>query len=126
VTARLQTLPRVGLATLALVAITGCAPRATVATAGRVIRIGLLEYRISPHAVTTKQGTHTFVVHNYGILAHNLVITHGTHDIAVSAPVYPGATTDLTVNLPPGRYTLKSDINSQVVAMNGPLFVVPR
>jgi hypothetical protein len=121
----LETLSRVGLATLALMAIAGCAPHASVATSQRLIHIGLLEYRISPHSVTTTAGTHTFVVHNYGILAHNLVITHGPHDVAASAPVYPGGSTDLTVDLPPGRYTLKSDINSQVIAMNGPLFVEP-
>jgi len=40
--------------------------------------------------------------------------------------VYPGSTAYLTIDLPAGRYTLKSDINNQVIAMNVPLFVLPR
>jgi len=113
-----------GVAVAAMVA--GCGSGAPLATAQRSIQIAVLEYRIDPTSVTTSAGIHTFVVHNYGILAHNLVITHGTAPFAHSQPVYPGSTAYLTIDLPAGRYTLKSDINNQVIAMNVPLFVLPR
>ena len=116
-----------GLAGVAVAAtVAGCGSGAPVATAQRSIQIAVLEYRINPTSVTTSAGIHTFVVHNYGILAHNLVIAHGTERFAHTQPVYPGGTADLTVDLPAGRYTLKSDINAQVVAMNVPLFVLPQ
>ena len=47
------------------------------------------------------------------------------YDVAHTQPIYPGSSADLTVDLPAGRYTLKSDINDQVIAMNVPLFVLP-
>jgi hypothetical protein len=122
----LKTLRTMGLAGVAVAAtVAGCGSGAPVATAQHSIQIAVLEYRIDPTSVTTSAGVHTFVVHNYGILAHNFAITHGTEPFAHTDPIYPGSSADLTVDLPAGRYTLKSDINNQVIAMHVPLFVLP-
>jgi plastocyanin len=110
------------LATLGL-ALAGCGHTATVGR-DRTLRLALTEYRVVPQKVQVSAGELTIFVHNEGKLTHNLAITDGKNQVLVTPPIWPGATTKLTVALAPGGYTIGSTLFSdQALGQYGSLTV---
>jgi hypothetical protein len=104
--------PRSSLsAALLALAVAGCGHVAHVGSGGS-LQIALNEYRVTPQAVQTSAGTLTLVVHNYGRLTHDLVITRDGRQAAATEPLAPGQTTDLVTSLTPGQYLMSSTILS--------------
>jgi Cupredoxin-like domain len=99
------------VAALLALAVGGCGHVAHVGADGSV-QIALNEYRVTPQDVHAGSGTLTFVVHNYGRLTHDLVITRDGRQAAASEPLAPGQTTDLVATLTPGQYLMSSTILS--------------
>src|SRR5690348_17114204 len=54
--------------------LSGCGHTTTVG-AGRTVAVALTEYRVRPQSVQAAAGELTIVVHNYGRLTHNLVVS---------------------------------------------------
>jgi hypothetical protein len=99
------------VAALASLTLAACGSATTVSKDG-TLRIALSEYRVVPQDVHTTAGVLTLVVHNYGRLTHDLVISlNGQSEIA-SKPIAPGQTQVLTAALIPGRYLMASSILS--------------
>jgi plastocyanin len=86
--------------------------KAAEATAGspakRTIQVSEREFRIQlPPLKELSEGTYTFVVHNVGTIAHNLVVQGPNAAGPQTTPlIQPGQTAKLTVSLAVGRYTL--------------------
>jgi hypothetical protein len=78
----------------------------------RTFEVGLTEYRVIPQDVRARAGVLTIIVHNYGRLTHNLVVSFRGHEIDATTPIAPGDTTDLAVTLSPGKYLLASTVLS--------------
>lgn len=110
-------------AAAAAVAVASCGASATIPKDG-TLRIGLEEYRLVPGAVHTTAGILTLVVHNYGRLTHDLVISlDGRREIATK-PLAPGQTTVLDAALIPGTYTMSSSIlDDEALGVYGTLSV---
>jgi hypothetical protein len=105
--------PPLSLLTAALVSLclAACGSSTTVGKDG-TLRIALSEYRVIPQDVHTTAGVLTLVVHNYGRLTHDLVISlDGQAEIA-SQPIPPGQTQVLSAALIPGKYLMASSILS--------------
>ena len=89
----------------------GCGATTTVGSDG-TLRLALGEYRVTPQAVQAAPGTLTIVVHNYGRLSHDLVITLDGVAEAATKPIAPGQRTELEATLPAGRYLMASSLLS--------------
>jgi uncharacterized cupredoxin-like copper-binding protein len=89
----------------------GCGHTQVAATDG-ILQVSLSEYRVTPQSVQAKPGPLILVVHNYGRLTHDLVISLNGHPEASTRPIAPGQTTQLVVTLPAGRYLMASTILS--------------
>lgn len=102
-----------GLAAVAasLLLIAGCGHAQTVGSA-RTLRMGLTEYRLTPNDVRVSAGVLTIVVHNYGVLTHDLVVSSSGQMVASTKPIWPGHTADLSLSLAPGKYTMASTIQA--------------
>ena len=98
------------LAAAALLA--GACGHTTAAGSSRTVRVELTEYRLHPQSIRADSGLLTFVVHNRGVLAHNMVVTHDGTTIDSTPSILPGQTVDLSVNLAPGKYSMASTIQS--------------
>ncbi|MGI8714485.1 MAG: hypothetical protein ACR2NR_15180 [Solirubrobacteraceae bacterium] len=110
-------------AALVASALAGCGHVATVGSAG-TLQVGLNEYRVAPQEVRAHAGTLTIVVHNYGRLTHDLVISQDGHTEAATQPLAPGQTADLVATLIPGQYLMASTILSdQALGAYGTLHV---
>jgi uncharacterized cupredoxin-like copper-binding protein len=105
---------------------------ATVRVAGHVVAVTLNEYSIKPQNISVPAGSFTLVVHNSGILTHNLTLEHEHLDskgepviIASSRTLLPGATVRTPVEaLNAGRYRMTSTIANQAdLGMTGTLSV---
>jgi plastocyanin len=94
-----------------LTLISGCG-RTAVVGSSRTLQVALTEYRLKPQSVRASAGLLTIVVHNYGVLTHNLVISSSGQPTAATAPIWPGDSTELTVALAPGTYQMASTILS--------------
>jgi hypothetical protein len=89
------------------------------------MQVGITEYRIVPDSAKVQEGTLTIVVHNYGILTHNLEIIQGSRTEGTTIPIWPGGSAELTVALLPGRYQMLSTLLSdQALGIYGTLTVV--
>jgi hypothetical protein len=97
------------VASLALLC--GCGHTQAVGSDG-ILHISLSEYRITPQKVRARPGLLILVVHNYGRLSHNLVISLSGHPEASIKPIAPGQTADLAVTLGAGEYLMASTILS--------------
>ena len=98
-------------AALVTLGVAACGSATTVPKDG-TLRIALGEYRVIPQEVHTRAGVVTIVVHNYGRLTHDLVISlNGDAEIS-SDPLAPGQTAVLSAALIPGTYTMASSILS--------------
>ncbi|MGH2873135.1 MAG: hypothetical protein ACRDL5_11825 [Solirubrobacteraceae bacterium] len=104
---------RVGLATAGLAAVTaaGCAHVTTVPRDG-TLRVALTEYRVIPQDVHTTAGVLTLVVHNYGRLTHDLVISLAGQAEVSSGSIAPGQTAVFDAGLLAGDYVIASSIDS--------------
>jgi len=94
---------------LLLTALGGCGHTTTVG-AGRTIAVGLSEYRVMPQSVRAPSGELTILVHNYGRLTHNLVVSSSGKSIGSSPPIAPGASATVALDLAPGKYVMASTI----------------
>jgi plastocyanin len=99
------------LATLALALVGAGCDHTTVARDGQV-QMSITEYRLVPQSIRTPAGALTIYVHNYGRLAHNLVVMRGTATWGSTEPIRPGQSAELTVGLHPGKYLMSSTILS--------------
>jgi uncharacterized cupredoxin-like copper-binding protein len=104
----------------------------TVAVQGHVVEVTLKEYSIKPQRISVPPGPFQIVVHNSGILTHNLTLEHEHLDsnnepvvIASSRTLLPGATVHTSVKaLSAGRYRIISTISNQAdLGMTGTLTV---
>jgi len=101
----------------------GCGATTTVVKDG-TLQIALSEYRVTPQHVQTSAGVLTLVVHNYGRLTHDLVISLDGQAEITSPPIAPGQTADLEAGLGPGKYLMASSIlNDQALGAYGTLDV---
>jgi uncharacterized cupredoxin-like copper-binding protein len=105
---------------------------ATVRVDGHLVRVTLSEYSIKPERISVPAGALEIVVHNGGILTHNLTLEHEHLDsngepvvIASSGTLLPGMTVHTSVPaLSAGRYKLSSTISNQAdLGMTGTLSV---
>jgi hypothetical protein len=97
------------LVALCAVALAGCAHTEALGRA-RVAQVVLSEYGLSPPALRMGTGPITFVIHDFGRLAHNLAVRRGSRTLAQTPPIRPGMTVTLSVYLRPGTYTLASTL----------------
>jgi iron uptake system EfeUOB component EfeO/EfeM len=94
------------------------------AGAEETLQVGITEYRIVPDNLTVPEGAVTIIVHNYGILTHNLSVTNGSQTEGTTEPIWPGTSTELTVALLPGKYQMASTLLSdQSLGIYGTLTV---
>jgi hypothetical protein len=101
----------------------GCGHTQTVG-AGRTLQLGLTEYHLNPQSARASAGLLTIVVHNYGRLTHNLVISLDGRAQGSTQPIPPGQSAELVVDLFKGRYTIASTIMSdQALGASGTLTV---
>jgi hypothetical protein len=123
-TRRAKRLLLTGTASVALAsAIAACGHTVTVG-AGRTLRLALSEYRVVPQSVQAKSGQLTLLVENDGRLTHNLALSSNGTIIAQTAPIAPGATSQLTATLTPGNYLITSTLFSdQALGVYGTLAV---
>jgi plastocyanin len=91
----------------------------------RDLDVALSEYRVTPDTVRAYAGTLTITVRNVGTRTHNLAISVGNFNEAVSPDLMPGASTTMTVELTPGKYMMRSTItDDQALGLWGSLDVV--
>jgi hypothetical protein len=102
----------------------GCG-RAPALASGRVLRISLSEYRLSPRNTRAGAGPLTILVHNYGRFPHNLALSAGGHPLGSTKAIWPGESADLTLVLPRGKYLMASTVFSdQALGVFGTLSVL--
>jgi hypothetical protein len=91
----------------------------------RIVRMALTEYRLNPQSVHLSEGgTLAIIVHNYGRLTHNLVLSANGQSVAGTRPIPPGQTYELDLDLAPGKYEMASTIRSdQALGAYGTLTV---
>jgi hypothetical protein len=124
-----MTATRVMRTTLRLLAVSlclvlsGCGATRIVG-AERTVQVALSEYRVTPQRISVPAGPVTFLVHNFGRLAHNLAISSGGRIEAETAPIRPGASAVLTVDLSAGGYIIASNLfDDQTLGAYGTLIV---
>src|SRR5438445_9510766 len=81
----------------------GCSHTRNVG-ADRTLHMALTEYRLNPQSAHASPGTIAILVHNYGRLTHNLVVSENGQTIGSTKPVAPGASAELDLNLRVGSY----------------------
>jgi Cupredoxin-like domain len=89
----------------------GCGHTRSVGT-NRTLSVALGEYRLNPENVRVSQGTLMILVHNYGRLTHNLVISANGQTVGATKPIPPGQSAELDVSLAAGAYSMASTIQS--------------
>jgi plastocyanin len=110
-------------AALAATLLAGCARTQAVGTS-RTVQVGVTEYLLRPDAVQVGPGPLTIIVHNYGRLTHDLVITQNGQKQASTGTIWPGQTSELAVDLPKGTYTIASTvISDQALGAYGTLTI---
>ena len=115
---------RAALALALAWALAGCGDAIQVG-GSRDLHVALSEYRITPGSVRAYAGTLTITVRNLGTRTHNLAVSLGSLNEAVSPDLMPGARTTMTVDLAPGSYVLRSTITGdQALGLWGSLDVV--
>ncbi|HUO73819.1 MAG TPA: hypothetical protein VMU39_23810 [Solirubrobacteraceae bacterium] len=101
----------------------GCGQTRTVG-ADRTLRVALSEYRLNPESARTTPGVVAILVHNYGRLTHNLVVSENGQTIGSTKPMAPGQSAELDLNLAAGSYLMTSTILSdQALGTYGTLTV---
>ncbi len=101
----------------------GCSHTRAV-SADRTLRVALTEYRLNPQSAHVSSGVVTILVHNYGRLTHNLVVSENGQTIGSTKPVAPGQSAEIDLNLANGSYLMTSTILSdQALGAYGTLTV---
>ena len=101
----------------------GCSHTRAVG-ADRTLRVALTEYRLNPQSARVSSGVITILVHNYGRLTHNLVVSENGQTIGSTKPVAPGQSAEIDLNLANGSYLMTSTILSdQALGAYGTLTV---
>lgn len=101
----------------------GCSHTDVIATQ-RTVYVALSEYRITPQSVSISAGALTILVHNYGRVTHNLVISIDSQPEASTRPIAPGQSAELALSLPPGNYQMVSTIlDDQALGAYGTLHI---
>jgi Cupredoxin-like domain len=104
-------------------AIGGCAQAQGVA-GDRSLRIAITEYRLRPDNIRVHSGYLDISVRNYGRLTHNLVISSNGVSAGSTKPIWPGQHAEMTVSLPPGKYSIASTmLSDQALGTYGTLTV---
>ncbi len=115
--------PLLALFVAAIALLSGCGSTHTIGAA-RTLDLSVSEYRLTPSSARVSQGVVTLVVHNYGILTHNLQVSSGSQVTAATKPIWPGQTAVLALNLAPGKYEMTSSLLSdQALGVYGTLTV---
>jgi len=103
----------------------GCGHTAVVGRT-RTLQLALTEYRLLPQSISAQPGLLTILVHNYGRLTHNLVISIHGQTVDSTKPLAPGRSAELAMNLAPGSYLMASTLLSdQALGLYGTLTVAP-
>ncbi len=105
-----QPLPALASVLIAALA-SGCGPTEPVGS-NRTLEVALTEYRVNPKVATVTPGPLTIVVHNYGRLAHNLVVAQSGHSAGSTKAIQPGQSGLIVLSLTKGSYTMASTILS--------------
>jgi len=103
--------PLLAAVTASLAAASGCGHTQRL-PGSRTLYVGLTEYRLLPESALLTAGPLTVFAHNYGWLAHNLVISRSGQPAAATRAILPGQTTELTLTVTPGTYLMASTILS--------------
>ena len=104
-------------------ALAGCAHTQDVGR-NRTLQVAVTEYLLRPNNVHASAGPLTIIVHNYGRLTHDLVITRDGQRQASTGTIWPGQTSSLAVWLPKGTYTIGSSVvTDQPVGVYGTLTI---
>jgi plastocyanin len=102
----------------------GCARTQHVGS-DRTLRLAVTEYRFNPQKASVTAGPLTIVVHNFGRLTHNLVLSRTGQPEISTKPIPPGESAEVSLTLTPGTYQMFSTILSdQAVGETGTLTVV--
>jgi hypothetical protein len=89
----------------------GCGHTQAV-SGNRTLRMALGEYRLNPESARVSQGTLTILIHNYGRLTHNLVVSANGQVVDGTKPIPPGQSAELDLSLAAGHYSMASTIQS--------------
>jgi hypothetical protein len=108
---RLTAARHVAAALICLLALSACS-HVHLVGADRTLRVALTEYRLRPQDVRVSSGPLTIFVHNYGRLTHNLALSIDGSSAGSTGPLLPGQSTELALDLAPGRYLMASTILS--------------
>jgi hypothetical protein len=121
---RMPTPARAVLALTLAWLLAGCAH--TIRVGGsRILHLAVTEYRVTPDSIRAYAGTLTITVRNLGVRTHDLAISLGSQNVALTPDLAPGETTMMTVDLTPGTYMLRSTITGdQALGLWGTLDVV--
>jgi Cupredoxin-like domain len=115
--------PLIALILLTIALLSGCGSTHRVG-ANRTLDLAVSEYRLTPSSAQVSAGVLTLVVHNYGILTHDLQVSSGSQVTAATKPIWPGQTAVLALNLAPGKYEITSSLLSdQALGVYGTLTV---
>jgi Cupredoxin-like domain len=108
----------------AVAALAGCADHSHTQETGGAVALTLKEFRIVPQNVSAHPGAITLVVHNAGILAHDLRVKQGRHVFGGTTTIAPGATQRRTMHLKPGHYRIFSSLRrDELLGQYGQLVV---
>jgi hypothetical protein len=78
----------------------------------RTVEIQLSEYRLQPQNIRVSRGLLTIIVHNHGLLDHNLSLFQNGQTVDSINPIGPGETSQMTLILSPGTYSMASTVLS--------------
>jgi iron uptake system EfeUOB component EfeO/EfeM len=95
----------------AAVLVTACSHTEVVGS-DRTVQIQLSEYRLQPQSIRVSQGLLTIIVHNHGLLDHNLALFQNGQTVDSINPLSPGETSQMTLILSPGTYSMASTVLS--------------
>jgi sulfur carrier protein ThiS len=103
--------------------LSGCSHTRAVGS-DRTLRMAVTEYHLNPQSARVSSGTVAILVHNYGRLTHNLVVSVNGQAVDATKPIPPGQATELDLTLAPGTYLVASTIFSdQALGAYGTLTV---
>jgi iron uptake system EfeUOB component EfeO/EfeM len=93
----------------AVVLVTACSHTEVVGS-NRTVQIQLSEYRLQPQSIKVSRGLLTIIVHNHGMLDHNLSLYQNGETVDSINPLAPGETSQMTLFLSPGTYSMASTV----------------
>jgi iron uptake system EfeUOB component EfeO/EfeM len=102
---------KLALLVAAVLLVTACG-HTEVAGTGRTVHIQLSEYRLQPQSIRVSRGLVTIIVHNHGLLDHNLTLFQNGQTVDAINPLSPGETSQMTLFLSPGTYSMVSTVLS--------------